>query len=46
MKLTIVKFTGRMVAKDKGRLYQEAVFLSQQGGSPIEVTHAPAADPG
>jgi hypothetical protein len=47
MKLTVVKFAGRMVAKDKGRLYQEAVFFSlQQGGSPIEVTHAPAADPG
>lgn len=47
MKLTIVTFTGRMVAKDKGRLYQEAVFLSEQnGGAPIEVVHAPAADPG
>jgi hypothetical protein len=47
MKLTVVKFAGRMVAKDKGRLYQEAVFFSlQQGGAPIEVTHAPAADPG
>lgn len=47
MKLTVVTFAGRMVAKDKGRLYQEAVFLSvQQGGAPIEVIHAPAADPG
>jgi hypothetical protein len=47
MKLTVVTFTGRMVAKDKGRLYQEAVFLSDQnGGSPIEVVHAPAAEPG
>jgi hypothetical protein len=47
MKLTIVTFTGRMVAKDKGKLYQEAVFYSeQQGGTPIEVVHAPAADPG
>ncbi len=47
MKLTIVNFTGRMVGKDKGKLYQEAVFYSeQQGGAPIEVVHAPAADPG
>ena len=47
MKLTVVTFNGRMVAKDKGRLYQEAVFMSvQQGGTPIEVVHAPAADPG
>lgn len=47
MKLTIVTFTGRMVAKDKGRLYQEAVFLSEQnGGAPIEVVHAPASEPG
>jgi hypothetical protein len=47
MKLTIVTFSGRMVAKDKGRLYQEAVFLSDQnGGTPIEVVHAPAAEPG
>lgn len=47
MKLTVVKFTGRMVAKDKGRLYQEAVFLPEQnGGAPIEVVHAPASEPG
>jgi hypothetical protein len=47
MKLTVVTFTGRMTAKDKGKLYQEAVFQSdQRGGGPIEVVHAPAADPG
>lgn len=47
MKLTVVKFAGRMVAKDKGRLYQEAVFLTEQnGGEPIEVVHAPASEPG
>jgi hypothetical protein len=47
MKLTVVTFTGRMVAKDKGRLYQEAVFYpDEQGGTPTEVVHAAAADPG
>ncbi|HEX4608230.1 MAG TPA: hypothetical protein VH092_08490, partial [Urbifossiella sp.] len=47
MKLTVVTFAGRMVGKDKGKLYQEAVFYSeQQGGLPIEVVHAPAAGPG
>ncbi|QDU20785.1 hypothetical protein [Urbifossiella limnaea] len=47
MKLTVVKFAGRMVAKDKGRLYQEAEFFTEQNGSaPIEVVHAPASEPG
>lgn len=47
MKLTVVTFAGKMVAKDKGRLYQEAVFFAlERGGLPIEVVHAAAKEPG
>jgi hypothetical protein len=47
MKLTVVTFAGRMVAKDKGRVYQEATFFSlEKGAAPIEVVHAAAREPG
>jgi hypothetical protein len=40
MKLTIVTFGGRMYLKDKGKLYQEAVFVSN-----VRVTSLPANSP-
>lgn len=40
MKLTIVTFGGRMLLKDKGKLYQEAQFWSN-----VRVTSVPATSP-
>ena len=40
MKLTVIEFTGRMTAKDKGKVYQEATFLDQ-----IKVVQIPTEDP-
>lgn len=40
MKLTVVQFGGRMVVKDKAKIYQEAVFSDN-----IVVVNAPADDP-
>jgi hypothetical protein len=40
MKLTVVTFSGRMTAKDKGPSYKDATFLD-----PVEVIHVPTNDP-
>jgi hypothetical protein len=40
MKLTIVSFSGRMTAKDKGAIYKEATFID-----PIETIHVPTDNP-
>ncbi|MBA4064019.1 MAG: hypothetical protein C0501_09965 [Isosphaera sp.] len=40
MKLTVVEFSGRMTAKDKGRAYQEAAFTGT-----VRVVHLPTDDP-
>jgi hypothetical protein len=40
MKLTVVTFSGRMTAKDKGRVYQEATFHGS-----TEVIHVPTDNP-
>jgi hypothetical protein len=40
MKLTIVTFSGRMIAKDKGKLYQDATFYDT-----IQVIHVPTDNP-
>ncbi len=45
MKLTVVQFSGRMVIRDTAKIYQEAVFYTEQGGGTIEVIHAPAKEP-
>lgn len=40
MKLTIVSFSGRMIAKDKGKLYQDATFYDN-----IQVINVPTDNP-
>lgn len=40
MKLTVVTFTGRMTATDKGKVFQKAVFEEN-----VEVVSVPAPDP-
>lgn len=40
MKLTVVRFGGRMTVKDRGKVYQEAVFTDN-----IRVVNVPADDP-
>lgn len=40
MKLTVVTFSGRMIAKDKGKLYQDATFHEN-----IQVIHLPTDNP-
>ncbi|MCE9566874.1 MAG: hypothetical protein K8U57_33125 [Planctomycetes bacterium] len=40
MKLTIIRFAGRMIGKDKGAVYKEATFLD-----PVEVFDIPTDNP-
>src|SRR5262249_36417789 len=40
MKLTVVRYTGRMTVKDRGKVYQEAVFTDH-----IRVVNLPSDDP-
>jgi hypothetical protein len=40
MKLTVVTFSGRMTVKDRGKVYQEAVFTDN-----IQVVNVPSDDP-